>query len=124
MTTTAKNRRGIRRHPVSATSGARVEFSWAPCDNQSLALFDITSSGFSFALGESLPGLTNGVEVAGVTLRFVDCDVRGGMVVLHVPAEPTKGMSCGVRFYPASEEERVKLKCVIAVGGADGESEQ
>ncbi len=130
MTTTTKNRRSIQRHPASETSGARVEFSWPHPngENQSLSLVDISGHvgrgvrsarrpvgwfGLSFAFGENLPGLTTGTEVEGVTLRFAGCDVRGKMVVLRVTAEPT-GMSCAVMFYPASDEERFKLKNIIA----------
>ena len=114
--TTTKNRRRTPRHPVSATSGARVEFNWPHPngENQSLSLVDISSSGFSFALGEELSGLSIGTEVEGVTLRFEDCDVRGEMVVLHLGPDPATGTNCGVLFYPDSDQELIKLKKVIA----------
>ena len=116
MATRTKNRRRTQRIPISETTRARVEFNWPHPNGESLSLslIDISSSGFSFALGESLPGLSIGTEVEGVTLRFEDSDVRGEMVVLHLGAELATGTNCGVLFYPESDQELVKLKKVIA----------
>ena len=116
MATTTKNRRRIQRHPVSETHGAKVEFNWSDAegDHRSLPLVDISSSGFSFALTEDLSGMTEGSEIPDVTLYFEDCEVRGEVVVLHITPETATRAVCGVLFYPASDDELVKLKNVIA----------
>jgi hypothetical protein len=74
----------------------------------------VSISGISFGLTESLTGLDAGSQLSQVKLILGDCEIRGELLIMHVTPEPESGIVCGALFYPANDEELLKLKGVIA----------
>ncbi len=111
MAKTTACRRKTRRHRISPGSDARVEFQYPDSSGSSFALTDISVSGFSFSVPEDGHGLETGAALPGAVVRIGECEIRGELLIMHATAESG---TVGALFYPASDEELVKLKSVIA----------
>jgi hypothetical protein len=116
VTTKIANRRRIRRYSVAQAKSASIEFGYPnPNGRQSvLPLIDISVAGFSFELNEPFPGLELGSSIEAVVVKIGDCEIKGDLVVMHLTDNADPEAVCGALFYPESETELVKLKCVVA----------
>ena len=116
MKTKIGNRRRIRRYRVDKAGTANIEFRYPGPNGKSfvLPLIDLSIAGFSFKLEEPLSGLDNGSTIEDVVVRLGDCEIKGEVLVMYFNDEYGREASCGALFYPESESELVKLKCVVA----------
>ena len=118
MSAVTKTRRGQRRHPISRSELARVEFAYPGPNGRcyELDVTNISSSGVSFSLErtDELTGLEEGTSLSEVVIRVGDCSIHGEMVVMHVTGDADSRRVCGALFYPATDTDLVQLKGVIA----------
>jgi len=113
MRTRIACRRTQRRHPVAPGADTRVEFEYPPGREWNEPLVDISVSGISFALDEVAPHLDCGTNVPRVRIAVGSCVMNGDLLVMHVTATGGRAV-CGALFYPATDDDLVKLKSVIA----------
>lgn len=116
MTSRTACRRQTRRYSLVGNKKAWIELDFpSPTGRRyRFSLLDVSISGFSFHVAEPLDGLEEGTKLAPVKLTLGDCEIRGELLVMHVTSEPESGIVCGALFYPANDEELLKLKGVIA----------
>ena len=118
MSGVTKSRRSQRRYPVAPGKLARVEFAHPGPNGRSydLDVTNISSSGVSFSFEETdeLTGLEEGTSLSGVVIRVGDCMIRGEMVVMHLTGDSGSRHICGALFYPATDNDLVQLKGLIA----------
>jgi len=112
---TVSRRRQIR-YDVSRSGLATVEFAFPRpgMPPQRFSLIDIGTSGIRFAFGEELAGLEVGATIGDVTIHVGACDMRGELVIMHLTPVSGSIAHCGALFYPASDDELIKLKGVTA----------
>ncbi len=79
-----------------------------------MLLKDLSASGLSFVLSHELPGLEPGRLLEEVTFQVRGQTIRGEIVVMHVTPEPTAGSCCGALFYPATDEDILHLRDLVA----------
>ena len=114
MASTTTCRRRHRRHRIAPEAGARVELVFPQPNGapMSLPLLDISAGGLSFAFDNGLEELDCGDSLSRVTLCIGDdCRIRGELMIMHVTVE--RGV-CGALFFPATDEELIKYRTVIA----------
>ena len=118
MSAVTKSRRGQTRHPISRTELARIEFAHPGPNGRcyELDVTNISSSGVSFFLErtDELTGLEEGTSLSGVVIRIGECMIRGEMVVMHLTGGTDSRRICGALFYPATDNDLVQLKGLIA----------
>ncbi len=118
MSAVTKSRRGQRRYPVALGKLARVEFAHPGPNGRcyDLDVTNISSSGVSFSVEETdeLTGLEEGTSLSGVVIRIGECMIRGEMVVMHLTGDTDSRRICGALFYPATDNDLVQLKGLIA----------
>ncbi len=116
MTTRTATRRRVPRHAVVLDEGAFVEFSHPKSgDKCRLPLSDLSHSGLSF-YGEpaEMPAVESGASLPGASLRIRECIIQGDLVVMHVTAREDSRILCGALLYPATDNDLLKLKAVLA----------
>ena len=116
MATVSQTRRVARRHAVSKSHHARLEFDYPGPGGKhfDLTLTDLSVSGLSFRCGGELPGLDSGTTLSPVVIRLGKCDIHGDLLVMHVTSGPPSETTCGALFYPAKDADLLKLKSAIA----------
>ncbi len=118
MSTVTGSRRRQRRYSVQDDRVARVEFAHpAPNGPQfRLSITNISSSGvsFSFDANDELIGLEEGTSISDAAIRVRNCMIRGELLVMHVTPQQGSRKICGALFYPASDNDLVQYKGVIA----------
>ena len=118
MSTITKSRRRQRRHTVTREQVACVEFEH-PVPNGKhyrLPIHNFSASGVSFYLDEEhdLDGLDAGTDLPQATVRVGDCMIQGDLVIMHTTPGPGSRPICGALLYPATDNDLLKLKSVIA----------
>ena len=116
MPTSTTTRRKVHRHAVVLDEGAFVEFNHPTSGGKCrLPLSDISHSGLSFH-GESgeMPAVESGSTIEGASLRIRECIIQGDLVVMHVTPRPDSRIVCGALLYPATDNDLLKLKAVLA----------
>lgn len=116
MTVARRTKRSTPRFKVPTKQEATVELIWhaeggRPC---SFPLEDISISGISFLLPEDLAVPENGTELNAVELHFPHAEIAGDLLVMHSTVSDSGRVTCGSLFYPASEDDLMKLKTVVA----------
>lgn len=116
MSTRTDCRRGPDRHPLPRADDRYVEVEHPKPGGRrySFPLHDVSISGLSFVLNEEVPFVDEGTSLDGATVRVGGCTLRGDLLVMHVTPEMAPGSVCGALFYPASDEDLIKLKSLIA----------
>lgn len=116
MATQTTCRRDSQRHSLGRSLRAWVEIDDpAPTGGRlRFPLFDLSTCGFSFRCSDQLPGLEPGARYEPVKLYIGECEINGDMLVMHVTPNEESGIVSGVLFYPATDEELLKLKGVVA----------
>jgi hypothetical protein len=114
MPTRTACRRRHRRQLVIHDPAARVEFDHDG-RRQSFGLIDLSPSGLSFAAeADRMPPLESGGKLSPVEVRVGGCTIQGELVVMHVTRSGTAHAQCGALFYPATDDDLVKLKALVA----------
>ena len=116
MSTRTDCRRGPDRHPLPRADDRYIEVDHPQPGGRSyrFPLHDISISGLSFVLTEEMPRIDEGSSLDGVVVHVGGCILRGDMLVMHVTPEMAPGSVCGALFYPATDEDLIKLKSLIA----------
>lgn len=117
MSSSTRCRRNVRRHTIVDSENSRVEFRFPHPNGRpwSLPLLDVSVSGFSFSLDDELAGFDTGTTLEPVVLRIGSVEMHGALLVMHVSRSSSPATRvCGVLFYPAQDEDLLKLKSVIA----------
>ena len=116
MPTRTDCRRGPARHPIPRAADRYVSFEHPRPGGRSyrFPLHDLSEGGLSFELTEELPLADEGASLDGVTVRLGNCEFRGDLLVMHLTPDMAPGSICGALFYPASDEDLVKMKGLIA----------
>ncbi len=121
MTTKTACRRRQRRFRLSGSGAARLELVYPQPNgaDHTLPLLDISPSGLSFALEGRIEGVEAGMTLDGVKMCLSTCVISGDILVIHV----TEGRGvCGALFYPATDDDLLKLRSAVAaleVAGGD-----
>ena len=112
MSTMTKCRRRHRRHRFAPGADASVRFVYPQPNGADIdrPLVDISTAGFSFTWSDELAGLDDGASVEGATIHIGGCEIRGELTIMHT----ADGTSCGALFHPATDEDLVRLKTIIA----------
>lgn len=111
MATITKNRRKVRRHRIAAEADVRIEFGFRGRP-LSLPVLDISVAGLSFAMLEELEGVDVGTCLSDAILRLGGKrELHGDLIVMHVTTE--RGV-IGALFYPATDEDLIRMKFVLA----------
>jgi hypothetical protein len=118
MSVRTASRRRQRRYTIGLDKSATVEFEYPSPNGRPyrMKLVNISVSGLSFALDDhdDLALLDAGTTIPDGTVQIGDCTLRGDLMLMHLtPDELSRGM-CGALFYPSSDTDLVKLRCVIA----------
>ena len=106
-------RRTQRRHPIAPGAETRVDLECPPGRPWSLSVVDLSVSGISFAFEEDAPQIDNGTNLPNAVIRIGSCEMRGDLLVMHVTPSSSRTI-CGALFYPASDDDLIKLKSMIA----------
>lgn len=116
MTTQTTCRRDSQRHSLGRSLRAWIELEDPAPTGRHLRfpLFDLSTCGFSFRTSERLPWLEPGARFDPVTLWIGECGIRGDILIMHVTPNSESGIVSGVLFYPANDDELLKLKGVVA----------
>ena len=121
MTTKIACRRRHRRHRMAPDGGARLEFRYPQPNGlaMSVALLDLSPSGFSFSLTEELHSLEPGVSIDGVTMKLGETEIRGDILVIHINIE--RGVSGRVVLSFLGHRLDQVRSAVAAIGVAQGD---
>ena len=116
MSTRTDCRRGLDRHPLPRADDRCIELEHPrPRGHRyRFPLHDVSLSGLSFELNEMLPGVEEGSSLDGVVVQVGACVLHGDLLVMHVTPEMSPGAICGALFYPATDEDLIKLKSLVA----------
>jgi len=105
-----------RRYQVLRPEKAFIEFSHGRRDWR-VDLNDVSVAGLSFSTDGDIPGVDAGARLESVELHVGDCHIRGAVIVRHVTAYDDGTTHFGGVFYPAEEDDLLKLNGVL--GGID-----
>jgi hypothetical protein len=82
---------------------------------QRFGLVDVSPSGLSFtAEADRMPPFESGGKLSQVEIRIGGCTIHGELVVMHVTRTAHANPQCGALFYPATDDDLVKLKALVA----------
>ena len=95
---------------------AYVEFRYPNSSGRrlSMPLLDISVAGLSFAAGSGLPLIVRGARIEGVVVLLGDIRMEGKLLIMHATAGGPSGVAYGAVFYPATEQDQLRLNGVIA----------
>jgi hypothetical protein len=68
----------------------------------------------SFVLADPLPGLEPGQRLDAAEVTIGDRLIRGDLLVMHITPEVISGAVLGALFYPATDEDLLTLRAVLA----------
>lgn len=114
MPTRIANRREEPRRRIPGFQEAEIEFMAPDGATCTRPLIELSLTGGSFLLRQRIPGLIAGIAVHGGLLRLGKIGIRAHFQVLHVSRIEGNAYVCGVRLYPASEEDRNELAGLIS----------
>lgn len=114
MTVARRTKRSTPRFAIPDSQGAVIELSDGSAPTRTFQIRDISISGISFVLDGEFGEPESGTEYPEATLRFPRTEIAGGILVMHSTREEDGALVCGSLFYPASEEDLMKLKGVVA----------
>jgi hypothetical protein len=116
MTRRTACRRTQRRFSISQAATAFVEFECPPSSGNwlKLPLVDISVSGVSFGIIDELDSIDSGTSIGPVKIHLGNCEMAGEFLIMHVTPEGSGRTICGALFYPASDDDLIKLKSVVA----------
>lgn len=114
MTVARRTKRSTPRFSIPESQGASIELIDGHGPLRSFQIRDISISGISFVLTQEFGEPESGTEYPEATLRFPRTEIAGGILVMHTTEEDDGTRICGSLFYPASEEDLMKLKGVVA----------
>jgi len=114
--TRTPSRRKQHRYDVSGASNAFVELTHPQPGGPlyKLPLCDIGVSGLRFSFTEEFPGIEVGTSFSPVAICIGDCRIRGELVIMHLTEVSESVVHAGALFYPASDEELILVKGVVA----------
>ena len=114
--TRTASRRKQHRYDISGATNAFVELTHPQPGGQlfRMPLCDIGVSGLRFSYTEEIPGIDIGASYSPVAICIGDCRMRGELVIMHLTQVSESVVHCGALFYPASDEELIRLKGVVA----------
>ena len=109
-------RRTQRRFSISQAATAFVELEYPPASGNwlKLPLVDISVSGLSFGITDELASVDSGTSIGPVKMHVGNCEMAGEFLIMHVTPEGSGRKVCGALFYPASDDDLIKLKSVVA----------
>lgn len=106
-------RRSQRRHSVAPGADASIQLQHPPGCPWTLRVIDISVSGISFAFEEDAPRIDSGENLSNVVIKIGSCTMEGDLLIMHVTPVPPRTV-CGALFYPATDDDLIKLKSMIA----------
>jgi len=109
MPTKIENRRRDVRNPIPEFLEAQIEFSAPDGSSQELPLIELSVSGGSFRMPQRIPGLKAGVMIDIALIRVGEIEIRSHVEMLHVTRGGGSSYVCGVRLYPATDDDRNEL---------------
>ncbi len=100
-------RRKHPRHSIPEGIEASIRFGWPHARGYSCSMkvLDISSSGLSFELGRSLPGLEVGRSIQRATVRIGSRRVKSDLLLMHITPEPFPGATCGCLVFPLEDRD-------------------
>ena len=103
------SRRDESRVDLPSDLGAWIEFRDADDRRHRLALTQLSASGCAFHMPGPIVGIKHGAMLADVTLSAAEMEIRGNVEVCHLTRGFGSDYSCGVRFFPSSDDDRNRL---------------
>ena len=114
MPTKIDNRRGETRTPLPEYLRATIRVRAAGGLEQEYRLLELSMSGASFVLPQRTSGIETGDSLENVVLCVGDLEVASHAQVLHVSRLEGNAYACGVRLFPAGEEDRNELSGLVS----------
>ena len=106
-------RRKQHRFRIKPGVEALLEFDWPQPNGAPIStrLADISLSGLSFHVPDSIEGLDLGASICEVTVHVGRIALRGDLTVMHVTPERS---ICGALFHPATDLDLIQLRSMMA----------
>jgi len=116
MTTTTACRRRQRRFGFAEALAARIEFSYPYLGGETVhyPLNDISGSGLSFLMEQSLPYLDVGDSLRGTEISIGGSTIPGDLLVMHLTERSSLGLVCGGLFFPHYDRGILELQSTLA----------
>ena len=116
MTIARRTKRSTPRFRVPEDHPAVLEvvYPQGAGEPRRFVLRDISISGISFVIPGDLPMPESGSEFNRVRLTLPHTEIFGDLLVMHATPTNPEEIVCGSLFYPASEDDLMKLKGVVA----------
>lgn len=114
MAKKAQERRGDRRYNLPDAVSAKLQFEGPDGTTYTFPLMDLSVTGASFHMPRAIIGVDSGAMLGNAVIRLGRLEVHGNVVVLRVTKIFGTSRSCGVQFYPKTEEDRNELINLIA----------
>ena len=100
------------RHPV-LENNAFVEFEFPAGRRWRLPVLNLSGSGLCFGVDEALAGLAPGTRIPDAVVLLGAERMCGELEVLHVTVGLSTGTTCGSRFSPGGEDDRLRMKAFV-----------
>lgn len=116
MPTTRSTVQRDPRYAIPPLVEACVEFRYPNPKGRrlSMPLLDLSVAGLSFAADSALPLIVRGARIENVVVLLGDIRIEGKLLVMHSTPGGPSGVVYGAVFYPATEEDQLRLNGVIA----------
>jgi hypothetical protein len=79
-----------------------------------MAVHDLSPSGLSFRIEETLPGIEVCSLLRTATVRLGDVVLKADLVVIHLTSRPGHPTVCGTLVYPKTDDDLIALKDWLA----------
>jgi len=107
------NRRQDERQPFPKVLCAAIEFDSTEGERHRLPLTGVSADGASFEVPRRIPGVEVDAVLTDAVISVADFDVQGNLTTRHTTREFGSKYTCGVRFFPKTENDRNQLVCLV-----------
>lgn len=114
MPTKIQNRREERRSRIPGFQDAEIELRAANGFEGRFPLVDLSIRGGQFRMPVRTPEVQAGTTVDGAILHVGELQIKANVQVLHVSRIEGNAYVCGVRLYPATEDDRNELAGLVS----------
>ena len=109
MAKKAQERRLDKRHSLPEAIPAEIQFKGPDGIDYTFPVLDLSVTGASFHMSRAVIGIEPGAMLADAVLRLGRLEVHGNLSVLRVTKLFGTSRTCGVQFFPKTENDRNEL---------------
>ena len=107
-------RREETRYFLSNALRAEMEFDDPYGTRCRYPLMDLSTRGASFSLPLQFDGIEEGAMLPNAVILIGDLEIRGNLAVHHATAHFQANYSCGVQFFPRTDDDQNQLVSFVA----------